>query len=124
MWQAERWPARPGRLVMTRTACAAAPIIVAALYFGMREGGLEGAVRAQLEPLLTGAVTDTSGTMPPEWSAFVETFAGLFPALAARSEERRVGKECVSPCRSRWSPYHSKQKNHGEESRQKAVRIS
>src|SRR3546814_4225882 len=26
-----------------------------------------------------------------------------------RSEERRVGKECVSTCRSRWSPYHSKQ---------------
>src|SRR3546814_3637465 len=25
---------------------------------------------------------------------------------AARSEERRVGKECVSKCRSRWSPYH------------------
>src|SRR3546814_1024327 len=25
---------------------------------------------------------------------------------AARSEERRVGKECVSTCRSRWSPYH------------------
>ena len=23
-----------------------------------------------------------------------------------RSEERRVGKECYSPCRSRWSPYH------------------
>src|SRR3546814_14143407 len=27
-------------------------------------------------------------------------------ALAHRSEERRVGKECVSTCRSRWSPYH------------------
>src|SRR3546814_15357704 len=27
-----------------------------------------------------------------------------------RSEERRVGKECVSPCSSRWSPYHSKKK--------------
>src|SRR3546814_12121310 len=27
---------------------------------------------------------------------------------AARSEERRVGKECVSTCRSRWSPYHEK----------------
>src|SRR3546814_6535502 len=25
---------------------------------------------------------------------------------ALRSEERRVGKECVSTCRSRWSPYH------------------
>src|SRR3546814_19226873 len=26
--------------------------------------------------------------------------------LGFRSEERRVGKECVSTCRSRWSPYH------------------
>src|SRR3546814_13493887 len=35
----------------------------------------------------------------------------LFPPgrrsrIPIRSEERRVGKECVSPCRSRWSPYH------------------
>src|SRR3546814_19404312 len=30
-----------------------------------------------------------------------------------RSEERRVGKECVSTCRSRWSPYHQK-KNSGD----------
>src|SRR3546814_14174105 len=29
---------------------------------------------------------------------------------ALRSEERRVGKECVSKCRSRWSPYHYKKK--------------
>src|SRR3546814_21187018 len=28
-----------------------------------------------------------------------------------RSEERRVGKECVSTCRSRWSPYHKKKKH-------------
>src|SRR3546814_11661462 len=27
-------------------------------------------------------------------------------AVRPRSEERRVGKECVSTCRSRWSPYH------------------
>src|SRR3546814_15101513 len=27
-------------------------------------------------------------------------------AVSGRSEERRVGKECVSTCRSRWSPYH------------------
>ena len=26
--------------------------------------------------------------------------------LDKRSEERRVGKECSEPCRSRWSPYH------------------
>src|SRR3546814_14462248 len=28
------------------------------------------------------------------------------PCLIDRSDERRVGKECVSTCRSRWSPYH------------------
>src|SRR3546814_11649811 len=28
-----------------------------------------------------------------------------FTAASIRSEERRVGKECVSTCRSRWSPY-------------------
>src|SRR3546814_10265101 len=29
-----------------------------------------------------------------------------------RSEERRVGKECVSTCRSRWSAYHSQKTNN------------
>src|SRR3546814_11637313 len=29
-----------------------------------------------------------------------------------RSEERRVGKECVSTCRSRWSQYHEKKTNN------------
>src|SRR3546814_14730879 len=31
---------------------------------------------------------------------------GVNPDEVVRSEERRVGKECVSTCRSRWSPYH------------------
>src|SRR3546814_1075824 len=30
----------------------------------------------------------------------------ILVTLLTRSEERRVGKECVSTCRSRWSPYH------------------
>src|SRR3546814_10881830 len=34
-------------------------------------------------------------------AAFARVLAGI-----GRSEERRVGKECVSTCRSRWSPYH------------------
>src|SRR3546814_11089558 len=33
--------------------------------------------------------------------------AGPIAQALRRSEERRVGKECVSTCRSRWSPYHS-----------------
>src|SRR3546814_16040018 len=34
------------------------------------------------------------------------TNAPLIAQVAQRSEERRVGKECVSTCRSRLSPYH------------------
>src|SRR3546814_20619654 len=46
-------------------------------------------------------------------AAFVALGYRLRPLHRARlpasfsSEERRVGKECVSTCRSRWSPYHS-----------------
>src|SRR3546814_11918882 len=36
----------------------------------------------------------------------VEQLVEELPVPADRSEERRVGKECVSTCRSRWSPYH------------------
>src|SRR3546814_3460767 len=38
------------------------------------------------------------GSMDDNW--------GRVFATIIRSEERRVGKECVSTCRSRWSPYH------------------
>src|SRR3546814_20582934 len=33
-------------------------------------------------------------------------------ANSPRSEERRVGQECVRPCRTRWSPYHYTKKPH------------
>src|SRR3546814_15645925 len=47
----------------------------------------------------------------------VEAFAGLecAPGVSGgplRSAERRVGKECVRTCRSRWSPYPKKTKKH------------
>ena len=35
-----------------------------------------------------------------------KTWLYPMPTLIVRSEERRVGKECNSKCRSRWSPYH------------------
>src|SRR3546814_1416670 len=50
---------------------------------------------------------------PPYWLELEEKIRinDLRPKKVAlfepiRSEERRVGKECVSTCRSRWSPYH------------------
>src|SRR3546814_17858320 len=48
----------------------------------------------------------------PTWDSRVRLVhadaTDYFAAAEDRSAERRVGKECVSTCRSRWSPYHSK----------------
>src|SRR3546814_2547925 len=38
--------------------------------------------------------------------ARLNALGALVETVECRSEERRVGKECVSTCRSRWSPYH------------------
>src|SRR3546814_13772646 len=44
---------------------------------------------------------------PAEFEAYQRfAYAKGFLMVSARSEERRVGKESVSTCRSRWSPYH------------------
>src|SRR3546814_16864664 len=43
---------------------------------------------------------------------FVLLAAAVLRSADDRSEERRVGQECVSTCRSRWSPYHSKKKEY------------
>src|SRR3546814_10562807 len=50
-------------------------------------------------------LTDTMWT-----PLFADAHYGILPLV--RSEERRVGKECASTCRSRWSPYHYKKKNN------------
>src|SRR3546814_18479144 len=39
-------------------------------------------------------------------ASMVSSLSSLVAVLVSRSEERRVGKEGVSTCRSRWSPYH------------------
>src|SRR3546814_14946968 len=42
-----------------------------------------------------------------DWDAIGDWLRKSWLSIAPkRSEERRVGKECVSTCRSRWSPYH------------------
>ena len=45
-------------------------------------------------------------TWTPDGRAILYVRGGDFETGGARSEERRVGKECFVPCRSRWSPYH------------------
>src|SRR3546814_20330405 len=52
-----------------------------------------------------------AGMKPAPVSSAVVSNSGR-PTTLERSEERRVGKECVSTCRSRGSPYHYKQKSN------------
>src|SRR3546814_2592376 len=49
-------------------------------------------------------LTASAADGPPEDGERLQKV--LARAGLGRSEERRVGKECVSTCRSRWSPYH------------------
>src|SRR3546814_14424327 len=57
----------------------------------------------RLLELVTGADRDVAATA---MRAMFE-----MKKIVIRSEERRVGKECVSTCRYRWSPYHYKKKH-------------
>src|SRR3546814_15255851 len=65
-------------------------------------------------------ITEPDADPLGEWLASIDKLLGAIPSdvivcpahgapfkgLHVRSEERRVGKECVRTCRSRWSPYH------------------
>src|SRR3546814_1996574 len=56
-----------------------------------------------------GGVVDRRSRAPPRYlgKGFFQLGGIIMPKIAiGRSEERRVGKECVSTCRSRWSPDH------------------
>src|SRR3546814_11517817 len=66
---------------------------------GPASGGERAASRIDGSPNYAAVSAALRSTPPPTTSA---------PPSPARSEERRVGDECVSTCRSRWSPYHKK----------------
>src|SRR3546814_16643451 len=65
------------------------------------------AVPLRLGPAMEGGRPERCATrytnVVPHQSLGTAPMIDLGPS---RSEERRVGKECVSTCRSRWSPYH------------------
>src|SRR3546814_18901692 len=64
---------------------------------------------AQCEGLREGLAGDPAPRPIPQIIPHAEALiqaTGADFRIGGRSEERRVGTECVSTCRSRWSPYH------------------
>src|SRR3546814_15931029 len=74
---------------------------IAALFEHARRCAAEAGI--DLQDLKTGGGSDGNFTA----ALGVPTLGGL-GVDGMRSEERRVGKECGSTCRSLWSPYHSR----------------
>src|SRR3546814_5802994 len=70
--------------------------------FAKEDGGMVGELaRAALDHVIQKHGETIADAAYARQAAFASR-----PIPAIRSEERRVGKECVSTCRSRWSPYH------------------
>src|SRR3546814_12193255 len=72
-----------------------------------------GIIRSSADVVLVGAATVRAERyLLPRRArlAVVTTTGDLGSHRPQRSDARRVGHECVSPCRSRWRPYHSKKK--------------
>src|SRR3546814_9497026 len=63
-------------------------------------------VRGALAGRYTHVLVDEFQDTDPLQVEILWRLCGEPPDGDPRSEERRVGKECVSTCRSRWSPYH------------------
>src|SRR3546814_14285204 len=55
-------------------------------------------------PMLWNCIDDHEG--PRTRAQLLSDYPELLSRIVFRSEERRVGKECVSTCKSRWSPYN------------------
>src|SRR3546814_4209797 len=111
MYNAQIWPCIPcqGSVGASGDLAPLAHLSLAAMGEGsVRVDGeiLEAADalrRADIEPIRLAAkegLALLNGTQVSTGIALMALFA------AERSEERRVGKECVSTCRYRWSPYH------------------
>src|SRR3546814_19319141 len=64
---------------------------------------------------LAGLTDATPGGQGNRMFRRVALIGGGAAAASPSSEKRRVGTECVSTCRSRWSPYHLKKKQKQKE---------
>src|SRR3546814_4105163 len=94
-------PPTPPRAVIEREAARTISSILSDSSSRLLEFGGGGALRV---PVRTAVKTGTSSDYRDAWT--IAYNGRWLVGVWIRSEERRVGKECLSTCRSRWSPYH------------------
>ena len=97
------------------------PMYLPTMILAFYRGAIPGAIVGLLAPIISFSLTEmpTAALLPYITVELVATgvAAGLLRdvklvapirvlSVQVRSEERRVGKECLHACRSRWSPYH------------------
>src|SRR3546814_11527487 len=88
--------------------CASSGALRLSWHQPMRILTVTGTFTASTQDLISAAARFRSRISAEPASPFVTLRTGQ----PMRSEERRVGKECVSTCRSRWSQYHEQNKQH------------
>src|SRR3546814_14170457 len=84
-------------------------LLAASVILFMKKSRMGQAIRATAQDAraakIMGIDTERVYAFTYALNAAICGAAGVLVSMI-RSEERRVGKECVSTCRSRWSPYH------------------
>src|SRR3546814_15076082 len=74
------------------------------MIIGAGAGVFHAAYLTMTEGVLLPPEERTPEGIAAHWAQIIDRSHEIVPQSGARSEERRVGKECVSTCRSRWSP--------------------
>src|SRR3546814_20231182 len=91
-------------LSLTRPAASATPLTESALR--SVRGGMVMVPYSRIGFVFQGDQIQMAVKIAAAAAQRIKGRARIFGSFLWRSEERRVGKECVSTCRSRWSPYH------------------
>src|SRR3546814_3998849 len=92
--------------LVTGVQTCALPIWLQARRGKHRRGRRQRGTRRRRKPRRAGSGGAQEGGEMTEAVRHASCRCGQVRMTCTRSEERRVGKECVSTCRSRWSPYH------------------